>query len=342
MTRTLTVKRAGPGVTVQDLGRPGHLAGGLSRGGAADRLALAEGAALLGQDAGTAALEMAGAGGEFEASEDMRIALTGAAMQASLDGTPLVWNASHPLPRGGRLKIGGCEAGCYGYLHVGGGIESSLQLGARSAHLGAGIGGPVQPGACLPIGQDPGTRGTGMRLDPAPRFEGGSLRVVAGPQTGLFSRAQTAAFEAAVFRRDTRGNRMGVRLVSDAAALKPGDGLKVVSEVIVPGDIQITGDGSPFVLLSECQTIGGYPRIGSVLPCDLPLVAQASPGTAFRFQFVTIEEAVQIEHLEQERRLELGRSLRPLLRDPRTMFDLLSYQLISGATSGDDLERKYQ
>lgn len=342
MTRTLTVKRAGPGVTVQDLGRPGHLSGGLSRGGAADRLALAEGAALLGQDAGTAALEMAGAGGEFEASEDMRIALTGAVMQASLDGAPLVWNASHLLPRGAGLKIGGCEAGCYGYLHLGGGIATEPQLGARSAHLGAGIGGALQPGACLPIGADEGLRGTGQRLDPAPRFDGGTLRAVAGPQTGLFSPAQIAAFENSSFRRDLRGNRMGVRLTSDAAALKPGDGLKVVSEVIVPGDIQITGDGAPFVLLSECQTIGGYPRIGSVLPADLPLVAQGRPGTAFRFQFVTMEEAVEIEHLEQERRLEIGRSLRPLLRDPRTMFDLLSYQLISGATSGDDLEREHQ
>ncbi|MDC0659694.1 biotin-dependent carboxyltransferase family protein [Leisingera sp. SS27] len=340
MTRTLTVKRAGPGVTVQDLGRPGHLAGGLSRGGAADRLALAEGAALLGQDAGTAALEMAGAGGEFEASEDMRIALTGAPMRASLDGTPLVWDASHLLPRGGRLKIGGCEAGCYGYLHLGGGVATDPLLGSRSAHLGTGLGRALQSGDRLPVGADPGLRGTGQRLDPAARCEGGTLRVVAGPQTGLFTPEQIRAFENSTFRRDVRGNRMGMRLISDAAELKPGGGLTVVSEVIVPGDIQITGDGSPFVLLSECQTTGGYPRIGSVLPADLPLAAQARPGTAFRFQFVTMEEAMQIEHLEQERRQKLSKSLRPLLRDPRAMFNLLSYQLISGATSGDDLERE--
>lgn len=52
----LRVLSAGPGVTVQDLGRPGWLASGLSRGGAADRLALLEGAALLGQGADLAAL----------------------------------------------------------------------------------------------------------------------------------------------------------------------------------------------------------------------------------------------------------------------------------------------
>ena len=83
MSRALSVHSTGPSVTVQDHGRPGYLAFGLSRGGGADRLALFEGAALLGQDTGHGALELAGMGGEFEASEDMRIALTGAPMRAS-------------------------------------------------------------------------------------------------------------------------------------------------------------------------------------------------------------------------------------------------------------------
>lgn len=85
---------------------------------------------------------------------------------------------------------------------------------------------------------------------------------------------------------------------------------------------------------------GGYPRIGSVLPADLPRVAQAQSGTGLRFRFVTLEEAVEAERRERERRKGLRRSLRPLIRDLRTMHDLLSYQLISGMTAGDDLERE--
>ena len=88
MTRALLIHRAGPAITVQDLGRPGYLARGLSRGGAADRLALRQGAALLGQAVG-AALEMAGLGGSFSVTAPTRIALTGAPMRASRDGTPL-------------------------------------------------------------------------------------------------------------------------------------------------------------------------------------------------------------------------------------------------------------
>lgn len=336
MTRVLIVHRAGPGVTVQDGGRPGYLAFGISRGGAADPLALAEGAALLRQSGSFAALEMAAMGGDFEATEDMRIALTGAPMRASLDGSRLTWNASHLLPAGARLSIGPTETGSYGYLHLGGGLEVPELLGARSTHLAGGLGQPVEAGASLAVGPDTRAGETGLVLDAGGRFEGGTLRIVTGPQTGFFSADERARFEAMTFRRDTRGNRMGVRLLCDGDGFQSEAGLSVLSEVIVPGDIQITGDGSPFILLGECQTTGGYPRIGSVLPCDLPRVAQARPNDPIRCRFVTLEEAVDAERREATNRATLRNRLRPLIRDPHRIHDLLAYQLISGVTAGDD------
>ncbi|MFO7757282.1 MAG: biotin-dependent carboxyltransferase family protein, partial [Roseovarius sp.] len=260
MSRRLIVHEAGPGLSVQDMGRPGYLAFGLSRGGAADRQAMAEGAALLHQDQGLAVLEMAGMGGSFEVSEDTRIALTGAPMRASINGAPLVWNASHPLPAGSRVGIGAATRGVYGYLHLGGGIDATDRLGARSAHLAAGIGGPVVTGAELPLGEDRAGGATGLTLPEDTRFDGGELRVVPGFQAGFFPEDEIARFEATLFTRAARGNRMGVRLDPDGAGFASDAGLSVLSEVIVPGDIQITGDGTPFVLLAECQTTGGYPR----------------------------------------------------------------------------------
>ncbi|RXV64662.1 urea amidolyase [Roseovarius sp. A46] len=337
MTRALIVHQAGPGVTVQDLGRPGYLAYGLSRGGAADRLALYEGAALLGQAVDSAALEMAGMGGTFEATEDMRIALTGAPMRASIDGAALAWNASHPLHAGARLTIGPATAGVYGYLHVGGGIATQEILGARSAHLAAGIGAALAAGDTLPVGPDRG-RETGLVLDADDRFSGGEVRVVAGYQTGMFPDEEVARFEETRFTRDARGNRMGVRLAPDGRGFASRAGLTVLSEAIVPGDIQVTGDGAPFVLMSECQTTGGYPRIGAVLPCDLPRVAQAAPGTALRLRFVPSDEALAAERRAAEARDGLRRRLTHLTRDPHDIRDLLSYQLISGVIAGNEEE----
>lgn len=339
MTRHLLVHRAGPSMSLQDLGRPGYLAYGLARGGAADRLALIEGACLLSQSQELAALEMAGVGGAFEASEPMRIALTGAPMRAHVESQTtrqsLAWNASHLLQPGQRLVIAAATRGCYGYLHVGGGFSTPLLLGGRAAHLAAGLGQLVANAAQLPVAADPGGP-TGQKLPDEARFDGGLVRVLPSLQTPLFPASEIERFQATSFKRDTRGNRMGVRILPDGDGFGLAASLKVLSETIVPGDIQITGDGTPYVLLSECQTTGGYPRIGCVLPADLPKVAQAQPGGKLRFEFVSLEEAVQLEAREQRRRDGLARQRHPLTRDPRCIPNLLAYQLISGATAGDD------
>lgn len=331
MTRVLEVLSAGPAVTVQDRGRPGYLAFGLAQGGAADTLALAQGAALLGQDGGLAALELAGFGGVFGFRQDTRIALTGAPMRATLDAAPLIWNASHLVRAGQRLSLGAAEAGVYGYLSLGGGIATAPVLGSRAAHLTAGLGGGVAAGDRLPLGPDVAT-GIGMALAAPAHVGGGVVRVLPTAQTAMFAPRDRARFEATAFRRDGPGNRQGVRLTGGAAFTTEGQ-RSLLSEIVQPGDIQMIGDGVPYVLLAECQTMGGYPRIATVVPDDLPIVAQAAPGDGLRFRFVTLDAALA-DHRRQRPGGRRAIALRPLLRDPRDMADLLGHQLISGVTDG--------
>lgn len=338
MTAVLKIHRAGPGVTVQDLGRSGLVDMGISRGGVADRHAVSEGAALLGQSTEHAVIEMMGLGGEFEASEDIRVALTGAPMRAQIDGMQLAWNASHMLPAGTRLVIGAALRGCYGYLHVGGGIATKPLLGARATHVSAGLGAALKAGDSLDLGEDSGTQ-TGDYLDEDHRFLGGPVRMVRSFQTDVFSDDDITRFQATPLKRDPRANRMGVRLNPAGKGFPATNGRNVLSESIMPGDIQITGDGTPFVLMAECQTIGGYPRIGTVLPCDLPRVAQAPAGAELWFRIVNLDEAIEIERADAALRASYAQRKKPLTRDPRTMGNLLSYNLISGMIAGDEFDK---
>ncbi|MDQ2090276.1 5-oxoprolinase subunit C family protein [Marimonas arenosa] len=335
----LTIHRAGPAMSVQDLGRTGTLRLGLSRGGAADRLALREAAALLGHREVQAAVEMPGMGGRFSVDAPTRIALTGAPMRAMLDGAPLIWNATYLLSPGAMLEIGPATTGVYGYLSLAGGLATPEILGSRSAHLNAGLGRLLESGDVLPFATDPDPDAPAMRIEPDDRFSGGTVRIVPGPQTSLYSTAMCERFAATEFRRSTHGNRQGVRLDFDGDPFQAEGQLGIVSDVIVPGDIQMTGDGIPFVLLPECQTIGGYPRIGAVIPADLPKVAQAAPGAPLRFQLLSFEESDRLLIGEAHLLRELHKRAEPLRRNPHDIADLLGYQLISGATAGDDLER---
>jgi len=64
-----------------------------------------------------------------------------------------------------------------------------------------------------------------------------------------------------------------------------------VSDAVVPGDIQILGDGTPIVLMRDHQPTGGYPRIATVVSADLDRFAQLRPGSPVRFEPVTVAHA---------------------------------------------------
>lgn len=332
MSAALTVRSIGPAAAIQDLGRAGFMSSGLTRGGASDPTALFEGAALLGHAPTCAALEMAGMGGSFEAIVDTRIAITGAVMDASIDGATVQWNSSHLLPAGSVLNIGAARRGNFGYLHVGNGFDTPKYLGTRGSHLSAGLGRLVAAGDQLPTCADTGTI-VGLHLVPEQRLEGGKVKFIRSMQSGKFDAAMITRFTQTEFRRDPRGNRQGIRMDFDGDGFKANDQLNIVSEVTIAGDIQITGDGTPFVLMHECQTTGGYPRIGSILPADLSKVSQAPIGSKFSFELVTFDEGAAIQARANAALDKLPKMVKPLLRDVSTIQDLLSYQLISGAVS---------
>lgn len=330
----LTILSVAGIASVQDRGRPGLLAQGLSRGGAADPVALAEGAALLGQPPDRAAIELMGASLRIGADQPTRIALTGAPMRAMLteagDSRRLAWHASHRIAAGAELTLSPGPAGGFGYLHAGGGIDTPVILGARGAHLAGGVGAALAAGDRLPLGPDAGGP-VDLVIEPLPRFDGGTLRAVEAMQTALYGAAQLARLQDTAFRRDSHGNRMGIRLdLAGAPPFEAAGGLTVVSDIVQPGDIQVTGDGTPFLLMAECQTTGGYPRIATVLPCDLPIAAQAAPGAVLTIRLVDRDAALAALRDAAAALAGLARRIRPRLRDPAQIADLLSYSLIGG------------
>ena len=90
----------------------------------------------------------------------------------------------------------------------------------------------------------------------------------------------------------------------------------------------MTGDGAPYVLMSDCQTMGGYPRIGSVIATDLSRIAQSLPGDQIKFQFITLEDANRLWQSDEAALADRTKRLQPRTRDPREMADLLSYELV--------------
>lgn len=84
---------------------------------------------------------------------------------------------------------------------------------------------------------------------------------------------------------------MGVRLNDSCCVFAATNILSLASDAIVPGDVQVLGDGTPIVLMRDHQPTGGYPRIATIITADLDRFAQFRPGTAIAFTPVTVEHA---------------------------------------------------
>src|SRR5205814_10304859 len=96
-------------------------------------------------------------------------------------------------------------------------------------------------------------------------------------------------------------NRMGVRL--EGALLWRKDERELISQAVAPGTVQVPPNGKPILLLGDCQTIGGYPKLAHVITVDLGVAAQLRAGDHVRFSEVSLSDAHRLL-LEREREFE--------------------------------------
>ncbi len=331
----LEILSLAPGATIQDQGRLGFLRFGVTGSGALDGFALAEGQALLRNEPGDAALEFAQSGGRFRAVSRIWVATSGAEMALRLNGEAVSWRQSLLLLAGDVLEIAAAREGVYGYLHVPGGFQTDIVLGSRSTHLRAGFGHVPAPGQTL-IAGDPARELAPQGLQRPEYFDQRVLRLMWGPQSHYFSKAERERFLAAEFEVGRMRDRMGMQIIPDSGPLHALEGLTIASDAINPGDIQVTGDGTPTVLLADRGSSGGYPRIGVLATADIPAMVQLRTGTRFRFEVVERAEAVEALAELQRKMNGLTRKMVATIRDPRDIGDLLAYNLIDGVLRGDE------
>ena len=292
MNPALRILSPGPGATVQDLGRFQAYHLGVPASGALDDYAHRVANWLVGNAATCATLEMAMIGACIEILGEADIAVTGARINLRINGEPARQWASLRVRPGDRLELGYAENGCRSYLAVSGGIDVPEVLGSRSTYVGGKIGGlmgrALVSGDILPRGERP-VLDRACSLPWIPLYpENLVLRIIAGPHDQFFRQAQEGFFTS-TFRVTNQSNRMGCRLSGPPVERDPEAPASIVSEPVVPGNIQIPADGQPIILLKE-QTIGGYTCIATVVTADLWRIAQVKPGDTVKFTPISLEE----------------------------------------------------
>lgn len=317
MTAALQVVDPGVLTLVEDLGRPGNAAIGLSRSGALDRGTLRLANRIVGNPEGAAGLEVLVGGLAVCFTRPTWFAVTGALGELRLDPvgsvgmaspsaqplsqpaagptrpTPVEPNAAALAPAGSVLRLGPAIRGLRYYLAVRGGIDVPVVIGSRSTDTLSGVGGPpLQAGDTVPVGAEPATDIPALdALTVAPPASGiATVYLHPGPRADWFTAAALARFFDTVWAVSPDADRIGLRIEAAGAPGSPGPRFERViegelpSEAMVPGAIQVSPSGRPTVLLADHPVTGGYPVIAVVADASLDAFAQLRPGQRITFR----------------------------------------------------------
>ncbi|MGH7415706.1 MAG: biotin-dependent carboxyltransferase family protein [Candidatus Rokuibacteriota bacterium] len=290
----LIVQDAGPLTTVQDLGRVGHLRVGIPASGPMDREAFLLANRLVGNPDTAAGLECTVIGPRLEFTDERLVAVTGADMAPTVNGSAVpVWQGLR-VHAGDVLRLAPARSGVRAYLAVAGGIETPLVLGSRATYVRGRLGGlegrALRKGDRLPLGRVTAARPRRVHPERVPAYGGEpELAVVLGPQDDRFLPAGIAALFEGRYEMLPQNDRMGARL--KGPFIEHTRGHDIISDGVALGGIQVIGDGQPIVLLADRQSTGGYTKIGTICSFDIGRIAQVKPGGRLRFRRVTVTEA---------------------------------------------------
>ena len=303
----MSIKVITPGMlsTIQDGGRKGFAAMGFNASGVMDVRSYHIANALVGNFTDEAVIEMTYLGGSFKFLESNYIAITGADMSPKLDGVPVEMYTTVFVKQDETLTFSVAESGMRAYIAVRGGIDVPVIMGSRSTNLKCKLGGldgrPLKAGDIVPC-RDIYDEFHKHLIHSAPKEDFGSdeitIRVLLGPQDDYFTDHGIKTFLNSTYTVTNESDRMGCKLSGEKIEYK--NTVDIISDGIVFGSIQIPRTGNPIIMLADRQTTGGYAKIATVISVDLPLLAQARPGTKVRFELIDRQKAERLLKQEQK------------------------------------------
>jgi biotin-dependent carboxylase-like uncharacterized protein len=304
----IEVIKAGLETSIQDYpGRIGYCDQGFPPSGPMDSWSFRMANILVGNAAGSAALECQLLGPTLKFQHDTVISVTGADMRPTLDGEPLPLWRSSAVKAGQHLALGAARIGARAYIAVAGGFANKQKLGSRATFNKAGVGGidghSIKAGQVLPVLPANGIAGMMVPEMLRPEIRGDrrwQIEVCAGPNDDWIDRAGQDRFLSSDWTLSAKSDRTGLRLegpewtFTAMATNKPKEHGSLPSNIIDQGyplgAINLAGQ-TPIILVNDGPSMGGFINPYTVPSAAFYKLGQAKAGDTLRFQQVSVAEA---------------------------------------------------
>jgi len=294
----ILVERAGISSSYQDMGRLNLQYIGIVQGGCIDEDNFLLCNAILQNNSNEGLIEFAYQGPKIKVVDgNCKVAITGDVIFNIIKSSGSVIKGecyrSYYLNQNDTLDILTTSNSVYGYLGFEGGIDlqkyfGSVAVNSRS-NLGPNNGKKLSNNDKIQLKKNIYTSDEYILRRIPEKNRNTTIRVLEGPQEEYFSNNGLTTFYEKSFLVSNLTDRMGMRLEGSKIDLVESPNIK--SEGIIKGSIQVPANGQPIILLSDHQTIGGYPKIAIIASADYDHLAQTLPGTSLKFKKINLREA---------------------------------------------------
>ena len=278
------VLKAGLYDSIQDLGRFGLQQYGVPLSGVMDRYSAKLANAVLGNNPNDAIMEITILGPKLKFRENTTVCITGADFNAKLNTESVKVNLAFCVKKGDVLAFGSCRKGCRGYLAVSGGFQTEIIMNSKSMYANITEANKLKKGALLPIRSTEISKPESKAsvVTPAIHFEAGDIEVIKGVEFNELSKKQQQDLCSTEFTVSKDSNRMAYQLEQ-----RFENNLEtIITSLVLPGTVQLTPSGQLLILMRDCQTTGGYPRVLQLTDSCIDSLAQKQPGQKFRFKCI--------------------------------------------------------
>ncbi|MFT5891197.1 MAG: biotin-dependent carboxylase-like uncharacterized protein [Dokdonia sp.] len=285
MKDSIIIQRKGFYTTIQDKGRFGYASIGVPESGAMDRKAMLLANTLVNNAENEAVLEYTLLGPTIQFQCDRHFVITGGTTVATLDKKTIRNNTVYLARKGQVLKLIKITEGCRGYFAIAGGIQSSVVLGSKSLYAPITKMGYIHEPREIPIGISLYGTAKGARIKIREKtgvtsyVNKDSIHVYKGPEYDLLPPDIHKYMVERSFLISKLWNRMAIHLEETIIHNIP----TIVTGPVIPGTIQLTPLGHMMILMKDCQTTGGYPRILQLSEDAMHILAQKKQGDTFSF-----------------------------------------------------------
>jgi len=321
----IEVLDGGVQTTVQDYpGRTGHWDVGVPPCGPMDPLSFRIGNKLLGNKDDAPGLELTLRGGSYRFREGMWFCITGADMQADLDGAAVPMYKPVYADKNQILSFGEAKEGMRSYLSVAGGFDMPKILGSASTFTLGGFGGhggrALRAGDVLGVNRSAFSNETqNQEPELAAEYRPALSRtwtigVIPGPhcteeflQPDYLPQLTETSWEV-----HFNSSRTGVRLVGPAPHWTREDGgeaglhpSNIHDNAYAIGTLDLTGD-MPILLGPDGPSLGGFVCPVTTATAEFWKIGQLHPGDTVCFRLITLEEAEALRAAQEQQLGAIG------------------------------------